>query len=301
MERILTYADAIREATEQEMDRDPSVIVLGLGVNYALAWTGPTTAPPNSNLSAPINTSSQSQVKSGAFGGSGLLAAYGGIDMSSQRITSLAAPVAATDAATKAYVDAASGGVTHHKQVFTSSGTWMQPLGVTSVYISMAGGGGGGSGGSQQSASNYFGWLTGPGGGSGGDILFTNVAVTGNVTVTVGAGGAGGTYSNSGGILPAGGNGGSSLFGSVTATGGGGGGGAGSPGGSTGSDGCYFTSDSIVELRCSGGNGGSSYFGIGGAGGAGHGGSGGGYGSGGGGGYYGGAGAGGIVIVEWDQ
>jgi acetoin:2,6-dichlorophenolindophenol oxidoreductase subunit beta len=33
MERLLTYADAIREATEQEMARDPSVIVMGLGVD----------------------------------------------------------------------------------------------------------------------------------------------------------------------------------------------------------------------------------------------------------------------------
>jgi pyruvate/2-oxoglutarate/acetoin dehydrogenase E1 component len=33
MERSLTYAEAIREATEQEMARDPSVIVLGLGVD----------------------------------------------------------------------------------------------------------------------------------------------------------------------------------------------------------------------------------------------------------------------------
>jgi acetoin:2,6-dichlorophenolindophenol oxidoreductase subunit beta len=33
MERLLTYAEAIREATEQEMDRDPSVIVMGLGVD----------------------------------------------------------------------------------------------------------------------------------------------------------------------------------------------------------------------------------------------------------------------------
>lgn len=33
MERSLAYADAIREATEQEMERDPSVIVLGLGVD----------------------------------------------------------------------------------------------------------------------------------------------------------------------------------------------------------------------------------------------------------------------------
>ncbi|MBM3301748.1 MAG: alpha-ketoacid dehydrogenase subunit beta, partial [Deltaproteobacteria bacterium] len=33
MERTLTYAEAIREATEQEMAHDPSVIVLGLGVD----------------------------------------------------------------------------------------------------------------------------------------------------------------------------------------------------------------------------------------------------------------------------
>lgn len=32
-ERVLTYAEAIREATEQEMERDPSVVVLGLGVD----------------------------------------------------------------------------------------------------------------------------------------------------------------------------------------------------------------------------------------------------------------------------
>lgn len=33
MERILTYTEAIQEATEQEMARDPSVIVLGIGVD----------------------------------------------------------------------------------------------------------------------------------------------------------------------------------------------------------------------------------------------------------------------------
>jgi len=32
MERTITYAEAIREATEQEMDRDPNVFVLGIGV-----------------------------------------------------------------------------------------------------------------------------------------------------------------------------------------------------------------------------------------------------------------------------
>lgn len=42
MERSLTYAEAIREATEQEMDRDPSVIVFGLGVDDHRAIHGTT-------------------------------------------------------------------------------------------------------------------------------------------------------------------------------------------------------------------------------------------------------------------
>jgi pyruvate/2-oxoglutarate/acetoin dehydrogenase E1 component len=42
MERILTYPEAIREATEQEMERDPSVIVLGQGVDDPKAILGTT-------------------------------------------------------------------------------------------------------------------------------------------------------------------------------------------------------------------------------------------------------------------
>ncbi len=42
MERILSYPDAIREATEQEMDRDPSVIVFGQGVDDPKAILGTT-------------------------------------------------------------------------------------------------------------------------------------------------------------------------------------------------------------------------------------------------------------------
>jgi len=34
MHRIISFTDAIREATEQSMQRDPSVIVMGLGVSY---------------------------------------------------------------------------------------------------------------------------------------------------------------------------------------------------------------------------------------------------------------------------
>jgi len=42
VERILTYAEAVREATEQEMARDPSVIVLGIGVDDFKAVYGTT-------------------------------------------------------------------------------------------------------------------------------------------------------------------------------------------------------------------------------------------------------------------
>lgn len=42
MERIITYAEAVREATEQEMARDPSVIVLGIGVDDFKAVYGTT-------------------------------------------------------------------------------------------------------------------------------------------------------------------------------------------------------------------------------------------------------------------
>lgn len=42
MERLLTYAEAIREATEQEMARDSTVIVLGIGVDDHKAVYGTT-------------------------------------------------------------------------------------------------------------------------------------------------------------------------------------------------------------------------------------------------------------------
>src|SRR5437773_9820515 len=41
-ERTLSYADAIREATDQEMARDPSVIVFGLDVDDPKAIQGTT-------------------------------------------------------------------------------------------------------------------------------------------------------------------------------------------------------------------------------------------------------------------
>ena len=46
-----------------------SGITLALfGAFVAFAWTGPTSAPPNGNVSAPINVGTTDQIKSGAFG-----------------------------------------------------------------------------------------------------------------------------------------------------------------------------------------------------------------------------------------
>jgi alpha-tubulin suppressor-like RCC1 family protein len=109
----------------------------------------------------------------------------------------------------------------YYVKVFTSTpggGTWEIPAGVTKVdVLVVAGGGGGGSGDN-----------AGGGGGAGGLIFETNYSVSGNLTVTVGAGGAAST------------NGSNSVFSGLTALGGGGGGEgptAGSSGGSGGGGG----------------------------------------------------------------
>lgn len=98
------------------------------------------------------------------------------------------------------------------RQVFTSSGTFTVPAGVTTVEFEILGAGGGGG---AVSAANY----RAGGGGNGGSYCRGRATVTpgSNISVTVGAGGAGG----SGG---AGATGGSSSFGShATAPGGTGG------------------------------------------------------------------------------
>ena len=97
-------------------------------------------------------------------------------------------------------------------QVFTSSGTWNRPSGITKVKVIVTGGGGGGGGGGPT-------WNHGQGGGAGGTAIeFIDVSSTASVTVTVGNAGPGANWNSDAT------NGGTSSFGSFcSATGGRGG------------------------------------------------------------------------------
>jgi len=102
-------------------------------------------------------------------------------------------------------------------QVFTSSGTFTVPSGITAVQVTVIGGGGGGGSARIPTCGDSFG---GHGGGAGVAIKYvTGLTPGGTVSVTVGAGGTGGVPNNAGGA------GGTSSFGAhCSATGGGGGG-----------------------------------------------------------------------------
>jgi hypothetical protein len=197
------------------------------------------------------------------------------------------------------------------KQIFTTSGTFTIPAGVTAVKVTVTGGGGAGAGGSGASGSN------GSGGGAGGTAIkwLTGLTPGNTLTVTVGSGGTG--------VSNAAGNSGTpstvaSGTQTITTLTGGAGNGApnavqpGIPGGATNGD--INLSGGIGTGQAGGsttvgGNGAASYwgggggFGVGAAGGvavnpgAGGGGAGGGSGSA----VTGGAGAAGIVLFEWVQ
>jgi hypothetical protein len=68
--------------------------------------------------------------------------------------------------------------VPNNIQVFTTTGTWTKPAGVSTVYVKVVGGGG---------AGGAFTTRSGGGGGGGGGYAEGPIAVTGNVTVTIGS------------------------------------------------------------------------------------------------------------------
>ncbi len=134
----------------------------------------------------------------------------------------------------------------HGQAIFTESGAWICPEGITEVFISICGGGGGGGGAS--GTASYC----GGGGGGGGSQAYLKKKITvvpgTEYTITIGAGGNGGA----GGTSPGdGGDGGATSFSSLlTAAGGkggkratssssyrGNGGDAGGSGGARGGDG----------------------------------------------------------------
>lgn len=188
--------------------------------------------------------------------------------------------------------------------VFTSSGTWTRPDGVTSIKVTVIGGGGGGAG---------SGGIHAGGGGGGGGISIKFISALGATeAITIGSGGGGGA--GSGGSAANGTGGGQTFFGAhFNATGGAGGIASGGIGGASGIGSSGDINDSLGDGHTSintgvGGDPGQDYGGHGG----GPGGIGGfattggaapGYGGGGGGGgdsNAGGTGKGGIVIIEYD-
>ena len=186
----------------------------------------------------------------------------GNVTLSNTGITSLIAGSGITLSGSigDVTISAASGGGGGGggKQMFTSSGTFTVPAGVTSIWITMSGGGGGGGGDGE-------GGIGGIGGGAHAVIAQKITVISGgNIPVTVGAGGNAGTTDNGcGGAGGSGTAGGTSSFGSYISTPGGEGGGGGSQTGCGSYDGSNGSNG--IAGGSGGADNGNSIFGNGGA------------------------------------
>ena len=260
-----------------------------------------------SQLANKVNTSGQLDISTGATGT--LPAANGGTNNGSLAMTAggtlytdgskvenvgagTSGQVLTSQGASAPIWQTASGGFSN-MQVFTSSGTFTVPAGITKVKVTVVGGGGNGGTGSTSSA--------GGGGGGGGAAISIISGLTPSSTVSITVGGAGGTSSFGAYCSATGGGAGAS-----SGTGNDGGVGGIGSGGQLNIKGSGGVSNGASPAVCFGGSsilgGGANGGGSGITGNAGK--AGGSYGGGGGGGEQGtggtgGAGAAGVVIVEY--
>lgn len=110
------------------------------------------------------------------------------------------------------------------KQIFTASGAYTPSPGMFQAEVEVVGGGGGGGAASAQGAANT---ITNGGGGGAGSYskrLCTSTMIGGSQTVTIGAGGAGGTTNAAVGAAGGAANGTATSFGTLCIANGGGGG-----------------------------------------------------------------------------
>lgn len=121
-------------------------------------------------------------------------------------------------------------------EIFTTSGTFTQPTGVTRVRVICVGGGGGGGGSSTGGTDSG-------GGGGGAEYVEAIVNISGNITVTTGTGGIGGIAASAGSAGV------DSTFGALVTANSGSGGGAGSGGlgaGGAAGTGGIMTGDRLI-------------------------------------------------------
>jgi hypothetical protein len=148
------------------------------------------------NSSITVNTTSPITGGATTALGSSLTIAHANSGVTAATYTAATITVNAQGHITSASNGAAAVGI--RSQVFTSSGTFTIPTGITSLKVTVIGGGGGGGGGTSDGAGS--GGIGGSGGTSGGAIRYLTGLTSGlTLAVTVGAGGTAGGGGGTGG------------------------------------------------------------------------------------------------------